>query len=86
MIFFAISTLGAATDINEKCQKDAVIVSPNRCLAPERGYIANEFFAFVCIRPDFAEAMAPAYGDSKTMKYLGDGSTAGIGKIREWFL
>lgn len=85
LLFLAIGILNAATDINAEDLENTVIVSPQRCLAPERGYIANEFFAFIFIRPDFAETMASAYGDSKTMKYLGDGSTLGIEEVKRWF-
>ncbi len=83
MLFFAITVLTASQE--SAIQEKEMVVSPSRCLAPERGYIASEFFAFVCIRPDFATPMAPAYGDLNTMKYMGNGSTARIEEVREWF-
>jgi RimJ/RimL family protein N-acetyltransferase len=85
LLFLTINILNAATNINEETREDAIIASPQRCLAPERGYIATEFFAFAFIRPDFAEAMAPAYGDPKTMQYLGNGSTRELKVVRERF-
>ena len=50
-----------------------------------RDEILDERFKMVRIQPDFAEAMASAYGDPLTMKYYGKGQTVDVNEVRKRF-
>ncbi len=70
-----LNASGTIAEETTELTKLTKIVSPERWLTPERGYIANEYFAFVYIRPDFVDSIAPIFADQEIMKYLGDGKT-----------
>jgi RimJ/RimL family protein N-acetyltransferase len=77
-----LNASGATADETTELAKLTKIVSPERLLTPERGYIANEYFAFVYIRPDFVDSIAPIFADQEIMKYLGDGKTYTTPEVR----
>jgi RimJ/RimL family protein N-acetyltransferase len=85
VLFFAIINLSAVTSDFENDIVVKKVVSPERLIAPERGYMTSEFFACIFVRPDFAKPMASAYGDIVTMKYLGDGSTLSLKEVENRF-
>jgi hypothetical protein len=71
------------TDAEMQEKQKLTVVSPERLLTPERGYIANEYFTFVYIRPDFAAAMASIFADSEIMKYMCAGETKNALTVKE---
>jgi hypothetical protein len=73
--FCFLNASRASTEEETELPKSTIIVSPERWLTPERGYIASKYFAFAYIRPDFVDSIAPIFADSEIMKYLGDGKT-----------
>ena len=70
-----LNASGTSVEETTELTKVTKIVSPERWLTPERGYIANEYFAFAYIRPNFVDSIAPIFADQEIMKYLGDGKT-----------
>lgn len=81
-----LNASGTTAEETTELTKLTKIVSPERLLTPERGYIANEYFSFVYIRPDFAPAMAPVYTEPKTMRtYFGTEETFSEHMVKQMF-
>lgn len=83
-ILLVLNFLNAADGIADDARM-AIVVSPERTLAPERGCICDSNFALLFIKPEYADPLATTYADSKVMKYLGNGSTLDIGQVRARF-
>lgn len=84
-----LATLHAASDESnpqENVEQRVVISSPERCLAPERGYIACDKFLMLFVRPYFASAMYSTYADPDVMQYLDNGSTYESSHVNQQFL